>query len=76
MRDIDVIKRNVEECRKKFQDNLYYERAEPYMERQWPTMIWPLIKDSDFSKVLELAPGWGRNTAQMINHAGEIHLAW
>jgi Methyltransferase domain len=74
MRDIDIIKRTVEECRKEFQDSPYYEMAEPYMERLWPTMIWPLIKDSDFSKVLELAPGWGRNTAHMINHAGEIHL--
>ncbi len=41
MKDIDVIKRTVEECRKEYQDNAYYyEMAEPHMERQWPTMIW------------------------------------
>ena len=36
--------------------------------------IWPNIKNADLSRVLELAPGYGRNTARLARHAKEIHL--
>jgi ubiquinone/menaquinone biosynthesis C-methylase UbiE len=40
----------------------YFIDAEPFMEWQWSTIILPLIKDLDFTKVVDLACGHGRNT--------------
>jgi ubiquinone/menaquinone biosynthesis C-methylase UbiE len=50
----------------------YYDDAELHMEQQWSTVVWPIIKDSDFSTILELAPGHGRNTAKLLDHAQKI----
>jgi ubiquinone/menaquinone biosynthesis C-methylase UbiE len=43
------------------------------MEREWTEVIWPVIKDFDFTTVLELAPGGGRNTAKLAEVARVIH---
>jgi SAM-dependent methyltransferase len=73
--DIDSpISQSIQECKEAHRETTYYEDAEPHMELQWNNIIWPKIKDFDFSKVLELAPGFGRNTAFLIKHAGEIAL--
>jgi ubiquinone/menaquinone biosynthesis C-methylase UbiE len=71
--DSQIISRSIHECRTAYQDNPYFDMAEPYMEGQWK-QIWPLIRESDFSRVLEIAPGYGRNSAKLAEHAGEIHL--
>lgn len=68
------ISRSIQECKEVHQETTYYEDAEPHMEEQWNKIIWPKIKDFDFSSVLELAPGFGRNTELLIKHAGEITL--
>ena len=52
----------------------YFTAAEPFMAWQWENVIWPIVDGSDFSVVLELAPGHGRNTELLRRHAGEIHL--
>ena len=52
----------------------YYGVAELHMDMQWATVIYPIIKDCDFTHVLELAPGHGRNTEKLIKVAGEISL--
>ncbi|MDP9173459.1 MAG: pectinesterase family protein [Planctomycetota bacterium] len=69
-----LIERTVEECKLAHQSDTYFNMAEPYIEQQWDWCIWPAIKHADFSRVLELAPGYGRNTAKLLNHAREIHL--
>jgi len=48
-----------------FKVSPYYDLAEPDMDRQWETLIWPMIKDLDFSCVLDLAAGHGRNTEKL-----------
>jgi SAM-dependent methyltransferase len=52
----------------------YFGDAEPYMEKQWNTVIWPIIKESDFSSTLDIACGHGRQTEFLRRHAREIHL--
>jgi len=52
----------------------YYADAEATMEAQWRGLIHPLIQDSDFTTVLELAPGHGRNSAKLVQLSGELHL--
>jgi SAM-dependent methyltransferase len=54
-------------------DAPYFPYAEGAMSWQWP-IIWPIIAGSDFSTVLELAPGHGRNTERLREHAKTIHL--
>jgi SAM-dependent methyltransferase len=52
----------------------YFPAAEAGMAWQWENVIWPIIEGNDFSIVLELAPGHGRNTEMLRCHTGEIHL--
>jgi hypothetical protein len=52
----------------------YYDEAERYMAWQWENLIYSVIKDKDFSRVLELAPGHGRNTELLRHLSREIHL--
>ena len=62
------------QCRDTHATGGYFSDAEQEMVRQWRDIIFPMIKDLDFSCVLELAPGHGRNTAKLCELAGEIHL--
>jgi ubiquinone/menaquinone biosynthesis C-methylase UbiE len=50
----------------------YYDDAERAIEAQWRTIIWPMIQDCDFSTVLDLAAGHGRNTALLLQHAARV----
>ncbi len=52
----------------------YFDAAERVMDVQWDNTIWPIIKDSDFSSVLELACGHGRNSAKLLQHTQDIVL--
>ena len=65
---------SVEECRVVHDGPTYFVAAEPYMQGHWEGVIYPLIRDADFTSVLELAPGHGRNTVHLARLAGEIHL--
>jgi ubiquinone/menaquinone biosynthesis C-methylase UbiE len=47
--------------------------VESGIEREWTEVIWPVIKGFDFTTVLELAPGAGRNTAKLAEVARVIH---
>lgn len=69
-----LIDRTVAQCKLAHQSDQYFDMAEPFIQIQWDWCIWPAIKDADFRRVLELAPGYGRNTAKLLNHAHEIHL--
>ena len=50
----------------------YYDRAEPYMDQQWETLIWPMIQSLDFSCVVDLAAGHGRNSAKLCEYADKL----
>ena len=71
--DADIISRTIDECKIAHQSNAYFNMAEPHMELQWKH-IWPLIKRFNFTRVLEIAPGYGRNTERLLEHSREIHL--
>ncbi len=52
----------------------YYAEAEAHMDQQWADLIYPAIQGSDFTRVLELAPGHGRNSEKLLPLATELHL--
>lgn len=62
------------QCRDAHTEGGYYASAEPEMDWQWERLIHPVIKDFDFTTVLELAPGHGRNTNKLRELAKEIIL--
>jgi len=55
-----------------FRNSPYYDMAEPDMAEQWEALIWPLIQRADFSRVLDLAAGHGRNSARLQAVADQI----
>jgi SAM-dependent methyltransferase len=52
----------------------YFHDAEPFMDLQWNDIIYPLIQDLDFSVVLDLACGHGRNSEFLRKLTKELHL--
>jgi ubiquinone/menaquinone biosynthesis C-methylase UbiE len=50
----------------------YFDDVEGIFEQQWQSVIWPLIEGFDFSAVLELSPGAGRNTQKLTTLAKRI----
>jgi ubiquinone/menaquinone biosynthesis C-methylase UbiE len=57
-----------------FRNSPYYDVAEPDMAAQWRDLIWPRIRRLDFSCVLELAAGHGRNSERLREVAQRIIL--
>jgi SAM-dependent methyltransferase len=53
-------------------NNPYFARAESYMAQLWEGLIWPFIADCDFTSVLDLAAGHGRNSAMLMLHARRL----
>ena len=47
-------------------ENEYYPQAEEAMDEQWETIIWPCIQHCDFSVVVDLAAGAGRNSQKLL----------
>jgi ubiquinone/menaquinone biosynthesis C-methylase UbiE len=72
--DRDPVAASVRDCCDAHSGGTYFQEAEAGMQRQWEDVIWPLIRDADFASVLELAPGHGRNTVRLLDHAGQIDL--
>jgi ubiquinone/menaquinone biosynthesis C-methylase UbiE len=72
--DEAFVERHIEECRRLHDGSGYYAIAEADMEQQWRDTILPRIRGADFTRVLELAPGHGRNTRKLMELAREIHL--
>lgn len=42
------------------------------IDQSWQDLIWPRIKDFDFSVVVDVAAGFGRNSAKLLPHAGQL----
>lgn len=69
---LESLARNSGDCWQPSHD--YFSQAEPYMEAQWENLVLPFIKDCDFSSVLDLAAGHGRNSVFLAELAGRITL--
>ena len=52
----------------------FYDSAEQYMEDAWTYTIWPFIQDCDFSCVIDLAAGHGRNTRKLREIAKKLYI--
>lgn len=52
----------------------YFEAAEPHMDEQWETLIWPKISELDFTNVLDFAAGYGRNSTKLRDVADHITI--
>ena len=50
----------------------YYDEAEAFIVDQWQQLIWPMIYDCDFSCVVDLAAGHGRNSKLLREAAGQL----
>jgi ubiquinone/menaquinone biosynthesis C-methylase UbiE len=72
--EAEIARLSAEDVKTRFSDSPYYDNVESAIDHQWPNIIYPLIKDCDFSRVLELAPGHGRNTRKLMTVAQEIVL--
>ncbi|MDB5607775.1 MAG: methylase involved in ubiquinone/menaquinone biosynthesis [Bradyrhizobium sp.] len=72
--DLIVQWRTTIQCQRSFVVDGYFRDAEAVMSEQWRKVIWPIIEGSDFSSILELAPGHGRNTERLLPLAGSIDL--
>jgi SAM-dependent methyltransferase len=70
--DMADLKTLAERVGRDWVDGTYYDQAEVAFDYQWQALIWPIIKDSDFSSTLEIAPGHGRNTAKLLPLANEL----
>lgn len=66
--------KTVIQCRDTHATGNYFADAEIHMAWQWENIIFPIIKDSDFTEVLEIAPGHGRNTEYLYRLSLKIHL--
>lgn len=67
-------RQNLETCAKPELWQDWFDEAESSIEDQWKDPIWPLIRRADFSTVLELGPGAGRNSERLKELAGTLHL--
>jgi SAM-dependent methyltransferase len=52
--------------------NPYFAKAEEHGFVLWGTLVWPFIHDSDFTDVLDLAAGHGRNSAFLVEHVERL----
>lgn len=57
-----------------FRESPYYEAAEPDMDEQWRDLIWPMIRDCDFTATVDLAAGHGRNSAKLLEHVESLTI--
>jgi SAM-dependent methyltransferase len=55
--------------------NEYFARAEAHMDNLWAKLVWPFIGDCDFTAVVDLAAGHGRNSEKLLPLVGQrLHI--
>jgi|RhiMethySRZTD1v2_1073278.scaffolds.fasta_scaffold329793_1 ubiquinone/menaquinone biosynthesis C-methylase UbiE len=52
----------------------YYKSAERWIDQAWIQTIWPFIQRCDFSCVVDLAAGHGRNTRKLLEVAKKLYV--
>jgi ubiquinone/menaquinone biosynthesis C-methylase UbiE len=57
-----------------FRRSAYFDDAEGSMEWQWDDLVWPFLSRHpiDFTHVIDLAAGHGRNTVRLLEHAARV----
>lgn len=70
----DKLAQLAEEGGAEWKQHAYYDAAEQYMEDQWGYTIWPFIGQCDFSCVVDLAAGHGRNTRKLRGVANKVYV--
>ncbi len=55
-----------------FKEAEYFSIAENDIDGQWQNIVWPMIQNFDFSTVVDLAAGHGRNTTKLLTVAHKI----
>ena len=63
-----------ERLRSIWSENSYYSMAEIFIEEQWEGIIWPRINGFDFSNVVDLAAGHGRNSKYLVRHSDKLTI--
>lgn len=53
-------------------ENAYFAKAEAHMAGLWERVVWPFISDCDFTEVVDLAAGHGRNTVFLLKVASHV----
>ena len=53
-------------------DNAYFRAAEVHFGEMWRTVILPFVEDCDFSAVIDLGAGHGRNSTMLAPKAGRL----
>lgn len=66
--------KTIAECAYSHRAGSYFDEAESVMTYQWQRVIWPIIRDEDFTHTLDLACGRGRNSEMLKHHAKTIDL--
>ena len=55
-------------------DNSYFSTAERAFDPIWDQLIWPFIKGCNFSRVIDLAAGHGRNSTKLVKLCDTLTL--
>jgi SAM-dependent methyltransferase len=55
-------------------NNPYFDIAEKDGRWLYENLVWPFIEDCQFADVLDLAAGHGRNSALLLQHAGNLTI--
>lgn len=72
----DIVRwKNIVQCREDHAGGGgYFTAAEKVMSWQWENVIWPVIRDCDFTATLDLGCGHGRNVEKLRHLAKSIDL--
>jgi SAM-dependent methyltransferase len=70
----DSIRKKAAHSGDPFKENTYFKNAEPTMRLLWERLVWPTIQDSDFSVVVDLAAGHGRNSALLKDLTPQLYI--
>jgi ubiquinone/menaquinone biosynthesis C-methylase UbiE len=69
------VRETIEDCKNgHLSSSPYFSEAERDMAKQWKEFIWPGIQRSDFTSVLEIACGHGRNSERLSRLADNLTL--
>jgi ubiquinone/menaquinone biosynthesis C-methylase UbiE len=73
MQSIENVYEAVRDCAQHYaEEPSYFEKNEAFMAWQWEHIIWPNISSAFGGRVLEIAAGYGRNTAFLMQKATEV----
>jgi ubiquinone/menaquinone biosynthesis C-methylase UbiE len=73
-RDRDQLARLAREIGENWVETPYFDQAEGDTDWHWHDFAFPMIQDCDFSVVLDLAAGHGRNAAKLLELAEKLYI--